>query len=279
MFIASILLSFLAIIIIPEFAIGNTPPPHQHFNEEMAPALREMRFDHGPHNQLFFLHRLGYNFFEFSIVLTFALLLRFFNRWKATQQEKLRTELSYLKAQINPHFLFNALNGIYSQAIDENADKTANAIVTLSGMMRYIITESHVDKVSLEKELTYINSYIHLQHIRLSETADIDYTQHVSNQEALIAPMVLIPFIENAFKYGVNPEKKSYIRVSITLKDNTLLLEVFNFKVSNPNMDESNGLGVFNAVQRLQFVYPGKHQLLMKETETDYLVSLSINLS
>lgn len=146
-----------------------------------------------------------YGLYMFILVLVCALLLKTNQRWRKLRQEKLETELSYLKAQINPHFLFNTLNSIYALAI-EKSDYTATAVVKLSGMMRYIISESHKHFVSLEKEISYINDYIELQKFRLGGTVKIHYSLQGHYPGKEIAPLILITFVENAFKYGLTPK-------------------------------------------------------------------------
>jgi hypothetical protein len=273
---ASILLAgFALVLFLPELFIKDLPPelrrPFRELNHHPFPK---------PKHHIFFLKHVGNLFFQYCIVFVFALLIRIYNRWKASEQEKLNTELSYLKAQINPHFLFNTLNSIYAQTLEENAEKSAQSIITLSQMMRYVITESHNTTVALHKELEYINSYIQLQKNRLTNTVNISFQiktdEQTANQE--IAPMLLISFIENAFKYGVNPEKKSDIYIGITGTANTLLFSVKNNILNNHKHTESNGLGLRNAVKRLEMIYPAKHQLHINQTNTDFEVSLKIDL-
>lgn len=217
--------------------------------------------------------------FQFSMVLILSALLRLNNRLRQTEKEKVNAELSYLKAQINPHFLFNTLNSIYSSAIQENADNTASAVVKLSGMMRYVISEAHNDFVSLEKEISYISDYIELQKIRLGDTVQVKY--HITGATAgkKIAPLVLISFIENAFKHGVNPEQSSLIAVEIDIAGENLQLLVSNSKVSTVNAGTiKHNIGLENTRNRLQLLYPSQHELLINEDEKEYIVLLKLNL-
>ena len=130
-------------------------------------------------------------------------MLKINSRLKLAEKEKVNAELSYLKAQINPHFLFNTLNSIYSLAI-EKSDYTATAVVKLSSMMRYVITDASHKFVPLEKEINYISNYIELQKLRIDSSIKLMYTVTGDISDKKIAPLVLISFIENAFKYGVN---------------------------------------------------------------------------
>ncbi|CAN5899019.1 histidine kinase [soil metagenome] len=221
----------------------------------------------------------GIRLLQFLVILVFSLLLKISDRWKQVEKEKLSVELSYLKAQINPHFLFNTLNSIYSLAI-QRSDETPAAVVKLSEMMRYVTTEAHSDFVSLEKELNYVSNYIELQKIRLGNTVTINYKSEGALRNKLITPLVLIPFVENAFKYGVNPEEVCYITISIVVNENVLLFNAANKKVKiDFSKSAESGYGINNASQRLAHSYPGKHKLKIEDGENEYTVSLTITLA
>jgi len=219
------------------------------------------------------------SFLQFIIVLVLSLTIKIYTRWKKTEKEKLNTELSYLKAQINPHFLFNTLNSIYAMAI-EKSDYTSTAIVKLSNMMRYVITEVNNDFVSLEKEIDYIRDYIDLQKVRLGATVDLSYQVTIENKFQKIAPMLLIPFIENAFKYGVNTDEYSKISIDLAVDKNELNLLVSNKKVP-VHIDPlfKTGLGLENTKTRLTILYPDKHVLRIKDTEQEFSVRLTLDLT
>jgi len=225
-----------------------------------------------------FIFTIGHNLVFFLAVVFFSLMLKINNRWKQTEKEKLKAELSYFKAQINPHFLFNTLNTIYSLAI-QKAGNTAEAVVKLSGMMRYVLSDASHDYVSLEKEIGYISDYIELQKIRFGETVKIDYNPCDPASGKNIAPLILIPFIENAFKFGVNPGEDSFIGINISLSGSELHMKVFNNKVNDRNETETpGGLGINNAKKRLALLYPEKHQLFIEDKDSEYTVDLYINL-
>ncbi|MBA4056820.1 MAG: sensor histidine kinase, partial [Marivirga sp.] len=226
----------------------------------------------------FFMLKPGNVFLPFLLVFFFSLMLKISSRWKQTEKQKLSAELAYLKAQINPHFLFNTLNSIYSLAIIKS-DHTAPAIVKLSGMMRYVINEAHQDYVSLEKEVSYIRSYIDLQKIRFGEAIHISFTVNGDTAGRTIAPLILISFVENAFKHGVNAEENSDIKIRIDISGDDLNLEVSNNKVFVQHTDENkSGLGIENTKSRLQLLYPSRHQLTIKNNETDFIVLLELKL-
>jgi hypothetical protein len=224
------------------------------------------------------IFKIGHNLVFFLAVVFFSLMLKINNRLKQTEREKLRAELQYFKAQINPHFLFNTLNTIYSLAI-QKADNAPEAVVKLSGMMRYVITDASHDFVPLEKEISYITDFIDLQKIRFGETVQIGYNPCEPGTGKYIAPLILIPFIENAFKFGVNPEKESLISVRITLNGSELHLAVFNYKVQErSDMESAGGLGISNARQRLNLLYPEKHRLMIIDNDMEFKVDLYITL-
>ena len=190
-----------------------------------------------------------------------------------------------LRSQINPHFLFNALNTLYGMAIQEKADRTSEAIEKLGSMMRFMLQENVQEKISLVRDLEYLNNFIALQRLRTDINPNIKIqitVQQEVDPVAQIAPMLLIPFIENAFKHGISLREESHIRVSLELKQSTLYFDVFNNKHERSENDpekNSNGIGLMNVRQRLQLVYPGKHELVIRETTHDYFVHLVINLA
>jgi sensor histidine kinase YesM len=214
------------------------------------------------------------------IGVMFASLAFVINKeWKKLIEDKERAELSYLKAQLNPHFLFNTLNSIYSLALIRSAN-TPKAILGLSSLMRYVITESKEDYVALDNELNYIRSYIDLQKIRLGDTVDINYSSEGETEGKNISPILLIPFIENAFKHGVNPEENSQIDIFISVQGYDLLLKVTNAIVEHKReLFYQGGVGVQNAKNQLRVLYPNKHSLKIEEVNACYLVTLKINLS
>jgi LytS/YehU family sensor histidine kinase len=187
------------------------------------------------------------------------------------------SELSFLKAQINPHFLFNTLNSIYSLAI-QRSDATPDAVVKLSGMMRYVLQDAQYETVSLQSEVNYIKDYIELQKLRLDKSVKLIFTQEGDLTGKKIAPLILISFIENAFKYGVNSEEDSEIVIRIK-SEKEFSLFVKNNKVRSYSSDEPNtGLGIKNTRKRLELLYPGLHTLEISDNEKEFSVNLVIRL-
>jgi LytS/YehU family sensor histidine kinase len=169
-------------------------------------------------------------------------------------------------------------------AIHEKAERTSEAIEKLGSMMRFMLQENVQEKISLNRDLEYLHNYIALQRLRtdINTNIRIQITIPQSVDPAMqIAPMLLIPFIENAFKHGISLREESQIRVSLELNQSTLYFDVFNTKHIRPENDpekNSNGIGLMNVKQRLQLVYPGKHELVIRETTHGYFVHLVINL-
>ena len=261
-----ILICYLIIMLLPELLMDHGPKP------------RGPRGFRPPHRfPLFFL--LNHNFLQFIIVLIFSLLLKIRERLKQTETEKANAELSYLKAQINPHFLFNTLNSIYSLAILKS-DKTADAVVKLAEMMRYVLNDSNSKFVLLEKELKYIANYIELQRMRLTSNVKLVYSCEGNYEDIKIAPLVLIPFIENAFKHGVNSEENSDIDIRIIITDSVLKLLIKNNCVTtNNNTLNKSGLGIENTRQRLNLLYPQNHELKISEENKLFIVNLSLKIN
>ncbi|MEO7988771.1 MAG: sensor histidine kinase [Chryseolinea sp.] len=263
-FLAVVILCFFIISYFPDFII-----PFKHAGPPPPPK---------PKGDGFFLFQVGKVFFLFLISFFLSLLLRINLQWKQAEEEKLKSQLSYLRAQINPHFLFNTLNSIYSMAIMKS-DDTPAAVVKLSEMMRYVTSESNKDFVSLEKEMAYIFNYIDLQKIRFGKVVEIVVNVQGETKGHSIAPLILIPFVENAFKHGINAEENSKITIHIIIEERNLHLMVSNNKVVVHHAEEiKSGLGIENTRGRLQLVYPGKHMLIIHDNEKDFFVSLTLHL-
>lgn len=278
---AAIVIGLLVICLVPSLLTGRDP--FQQMNVPLpsigangpGPAAPPPAAERG-HGSFF--EEIKHHVFLFTSVIFFSLLLRIRNRWYKAETARHQAELSNLKGQINPHFLFNTLNSIYALAVKQDA-ATADAILNLSGLMRYVIKDAKDNRIPLWRELEYIENYIDLQRSRLGNTAVIDFAVDADNEAAAnIAPLVLISFIENAFKYGVNPEVPSAIFVRITVSKNLLNLLVHNSKVAVPQDVFSSGIGISNTRERLELLYPGKHQLNITEDVHNYQVNLSINL-
>lgn len=200
------------------------------------------------------------------------------NRLKQAEQEKLSTHLSYLKTQINPHFLFNTLNSIYAVAIG-SSPQSAEMVEKLARIMQYTLKDTQRDLVELEKELLFIRNYIDLQKVRLDSNIVLIFKITGANEELMIAPLLLIPFIENAFKHGVNSEEDSHIEIVINIDKFNLDLFVRNNKVAVVKLDDNvSGIGIQNTKHRLEMLYQSKYKLEVIENEFIFEVKLRINL-
>lgn len=192
-------------------------------------------------------------------------------------------ELHALKAQLNPHFLFNALNYLYGTALKENAPDTAKGIDIMSDMMRYTIHGMHENFVPLQDELKFMENYLRLQEVRLPIKDNIKIsTQIVSddpNHQQKIAPLLLLPFIENAFKYGISMDAPCEVQIKIVVAENELHMEVFNSIVQNRAVVSGNNTGIKNTIKRLDLLYPDSYRLDQKNTDLDYKVSFWLKLS
>jgi two-component system LytT family sensor kinase len=193
-------------------------------------------------------------------------------------------KLDFLRSQINPHFLFNALNTLYGTAIQEKADRTTEGIQKLGDMMRFMLQENMQDKISLAREIEYLNNYITLQKLRTDTLPTVKIETEIDQQERLmqIAPLLLIPFVENAFKHGISFREPSYIKTTLGVNEKELFLDVSNSihrKSENDPEKNGSGIGLVNVKQRLNLLYPKKHELIIRETEKDFFIHLTIQLS
>ncbi|QQL49663.1 sensor histidine kinase [Mucilaginibacter ginkgonis] len=228
-------------------------------------------------------------FYMLNTVLTgltfifFSVLLKFGTDWftneriqRDLENQRLTAELSFLKSQVNPHFLFNSLNTIYSLAY-QRSETTPEAVLKLSEIMRYMLYESNDNKVELDKELKYLENYIELQKIRYGQKAFIEYTVEGAITSQQIVPLILISFVENAFKHGIVNDPQHPIFIRLTVTDSHLTFYVFNKKHAH-NRDAVGGIGLNNVQRRLKLLYPGRYQLDIENGDDTYSSELSLVL-
>lgn len=214
--------------------------------------------------------------FKLVFVNIIAWVIYLYKRNQEHAIAKNQAELAYLKAQVNPHFLFNALNSVYALVI-KKSDNTADAISQISDMMRYIIEESQKRFVSLNQELKYLRDYIDIQKLRLTTKTKVVYNVNGESSNKHIEPLLLIAFIENAFKYGVSTEKESEIVINIEIIENKLMLFIQNDKVQK--FSNTSGTGIKNTIKRLNHTYHNRYVLDISDEEEDYYsVQLSIKI-
>lgn len=190
--------------------------------------------------------------------------------------EKLNAELKFLKSQINPHFLFNCLNTIYSLAHKQSA-QTEHAILKLSTIMRYMIYESNEARVLLSQELRYLHDYIEIQRLRLPKDIQINYRLDGEADGLQIEPMLLVPFVENAFKHGISYTEDSFIDIDIATTEDMIRLTVKNSHFKE-RVAERGGIGLDNVLKRLELLYENEHEINIRETENQFIVDLKIVL-
>ncbi|MGP1991006.1 sensor histidine kinase [Zobellia laminariae] len=196
------------------------------------------------------------------------------------KNENLQMELKFLKSQINPHFLFNSLNNIYAlSVIDSN--KTQESIGTLSEMLRYVLYECEQPTVPIKKEIAYISNYLNLFRLKSSKPFPIKTDFQVSNSGAMIAPMIFIPYVENALKHGnIDHVADGYLEIKVHSDDKKINFYVANSVSKRPaQKDAVGGIGLENVKKRLEILYPNKHELSIVQTPESYTVNLSISLN
>jgi two-component system sensor histidine kinase AlgZ len=219
-------------------------------------------------------------------IVAFIATLRFLEDWfnfeaqrQEIENEKLQTELKFLKEQINPHFLFNTLNNLYYLAHTQSPN-TKEVIAKLSQMMRYMIYEANAEKVPVANEIEYIKNYIDLEKLRLDEGFPIDLVIKGNYETLKITPFIFITFLENAFKHGVESgSRDSWVKVSITIDGTECTYTVANSKSPEYGIKEKKeGIGLKNTIRRLNLSYKNAHELRIEEDKTSYNVYLKINL-
>ena len=207
-------------------------------------------------------------------------MLHIIREWRSTQEraaraeaEKTQAELSFLKSQINPHFLFNTLNNIYSMAVTKN-EHTAESVMKLSNIMRYVTDEVSQHFVPLENELNCVRDYIDLQRMRLDDKTEVLFSVTGDSGAVRIAPLLLMTYIENVFKYGISSHEQSQITIRIDITKDRIRFFCQNKIFTTERKTERTGIGLLNTQQRLRQLYPGKHSLVISTDNNFYTVEL-----
>lgn len=219
-----------------------------------------------------------------AVPLVISTMLRLYVEWrknedlrKIGENEKIHSELQFLKTQLNPHFLFNSLNAIYSLSVKKSSD-TSEAIISLSELMRYMLYEANKNFVPLHKELEYIKNYVQLQRLRLADSENVTLKISGEDKGKVIPPLLFISFIENAFKYGTDYKGKTNVRINLSIKEESIHLYVMNKIGVFKKKSKSSGVGLKNIRNRLALLYPSSHILLVNNDEESYTVDLTLNL-
>lgn len=232
---------------------------------------------------------IGINFYAINCIflagffLVSSCIIKFATDWLSNEKiqrnlesEKKDMELQFLKSQLNPHFLFNSLNNIYSLAY-QKSDKTADAILKLSEIMRYMIYESNDSWADLSKEVAYVKSFVELQKLRFKDGASVVITINGEIDGQQIVPLILISFVENAFKHGVANDPEDPIKINLIANQKILHFSVSN-KKNKTNKDAMGGVGLNNVERRLQLLYPDRYKLNIVNSATHYTTELMLDL-
>ncbi|WP_339840655.1 sensor histidine kinase [uncultured Maribacter sp.] len=222
------------------------------------------------------------SFISLGIPFVISAILRMYVEWKqnenlrlSVEKENIKSELQFLKAQLNPHFLFNTLNTIYALSVKKSPD-TSGAIVDLSELMRYMLYEADKDLVPLNKEIDYIKSYIQLQLLRLSHSENVSLKITGEDRGRAVPPLLFISFIENAFKYGTDYKGKTFVKINLDITDESIFLNVKNKIGIFREPTNNSGIGLENIRNQLELIYPDLHQLEVNNNGESYEVSLTI---
>jgi sensor histidine kinase YesM len=218
-----------------------------------------------------------------AISLMFSIIYDFRNNEEVRQKlenERNLAEIQALKAQINPHFLFNTLNNLYGTAIVENSPQTAEGIHQLAGIMRHAVESSKHESVEIEKEISFLRDYIEIQQLRLPKRENIRIVTDIEWDEkaAFIAPLILMTFAENAFKYGLSIEQECFLELKLKVENQQLTFVCRNSVVPRTQIEKGTGTGIENTVRRLRLLYPNRHSIQINQNDTVFEVFLTINL-
>ncbi len=238
----------------------------------------------GPNRYAKLSTSLIYNFTHTSLYLLLTIALKFSMDWyeqkkqlQEIQVEKLQAEVNYLRSQVNPHFLFNALNNLYALTL-KKSDEAPEVVLKLAELMEYMLYESEDAFVPLEKEINYLKNYLELEKIRQGNNADIRLTVDGNMDKCWVPPFLILPLVENAFKHGVNRAlHNAYLFISVSIADD-LEIRIGNNKSNIQRTANSGGIGLLNLKKRLELLYPGKHVLETIDGPDKYAVYLKINL-
>jgi two-component system, LytTR family, sensor kinase len=223
-------------------------------------------------------------YLSIGFVVLLASAIKLVKQWYESQQSKAeleiqnrKSELALLRSQVNPHFLFNTLNNI-DALIRKDPEKASDSVMKLSEIMRYFIYEANTDKVPLQKEVDYLESFIELQRLRYKNADFISYKKSGQAGGAVIAPMLFVPFVENAFKHGTRRSLAPGISIELGIMPGRIRLEVWNYFEGNGNGNNhiGPGIGLANVERRLKMIYPDRHRLEIQKQEDRFIITLEM---
>lgn len=228
-----------------------------------------------------------YNVSKLQFVVTIPVAFRLFyhlgeekNKVQTILSEKLHAELSSLRNQFHPHFLFNVLNSLYSKILSKS-DDSAEIVLKISELLRFSIYDVNNKSISLQNEIDYLKNYISLQQLRFDKQLQLSFSVYGSRENYSIEPFLVLPFIENSYKYCLDENNEGWITIAITVKDEWLVVKIENSLPENfiaRVEDGSNGIGIANVKRRLELLYPEKHILTIKNEKTSFFVSLKLKM-
>lgn len=228
----------------------------------------------------------GRNILPFIHVAGIAFSIKFLNSWHRekqktveAQREQLTTELELLKAQVHPHFLFNTLNNLYAYTLEQSV-KAPEIVLKLSGLLRFMIYESRAASIPLTKEITLLQSYIELEQLRYGDRLDISFTCSGDVENKMISPLLLLPFLENAFKHGTSRQiDQCWISFDLNINASTLQFKLVNsVDKEEKKLNAVGGLGLQNVQRRLNLLYAGRHHLTVQSDEEVFIINLELEL-
>ena len=218
------------------------------------------------------------------LLIVTGIAIKMYNEWSKNEINKIEievqksnTELHFLKHQLSPHFLFNSLNSIYSLT-NKKSNDASEAVITLSELMRYMLYETNNEFVSLDKELDYVHNYLKLQRLRIANNENVTLNIRGNTSDEKIRPLLLISFIENAFKYGTDFKGNTEVKIEIQIKENELNFTCQNLIGTRKTDKDHSGIGLNNTKERLELLYPDKHVLLVEEKDDRFVVDLTLKL-
>jgi len=264
---------------------GSIPRLYHYFFGSLMPQLPQRPPSNRPRNFQQPILAPG-NISIFLLVFVFSTGIKVISQWLRSEQrnkeianEKVKAELSFLKAQINPHFLFNTLNNIYALASSQS-EHTAPAVMKLSNIMRYVLSEAGNDQVPLEKEILFTSHYLELQKMRLTGKSSIDFVVKGDPLGMQVAPLLFLPFVENAFKYGISTREWSPVTILLEIKKDSIYFSVSNRKHTHTSLKiaDNTGIGINNTRRRLDLIYADQYTLTIDDEPESFTVHLNIQV-
>tara|TARA_Y100000815_G_scaffold123176_1_gene111197 strand:+ start:1208 stop:2233 length:1026 start_codon:yes stop_codon:yes gene_type:complete len=277
-YIIAVAISLVLPVLIIAFWPQNMPP-------EVRERMAEARFENRPRPPFFDIFRFVFPLITAMSFIVIGTAIKMYEEWNQNERKKkeietykTRSELNFLKNQLSPHFLFNSLNSIYALTT-KKSDDAPEAVITLSELMRYMLYQTDNDFVSLKDELEYIQNYLKLQRLRIANNENITLNIHgnVTNQK--IRPLLLISFIENAFKYGTDFKGNTEVRITININHNYLEFKCVNVIGTRKKDVNNSGIGLQNTTDRIALLYRDKHTLEVQEVDNKFVVYLKLKLN